>query len=65
MKTNRVWKNVEVSKHEAEQLGVFLYDNEIKSESSECYDKIHFEICVNEYEEEAVNEFLDELEETA
>ena len=62
MARTKAWKNVEVSRQEAEKLDVFLYDNEIEYEESECYDKVHFEVCVDDYEEDAVNCFLDELE---
>ena len=59
----RKWMNVEVSRVESELLGAFLYENDIEFESSECYDKIHFEVNVDEYERDAVDSFLDELEE--
>lgn len=56
----RKWLNTEVTKEEAEMLKDFLKDNEIEYEASECYDMVHFEINVNEYEKEAINEFIDE-----
>lgn len=60
---NRTWKNVELNKMDAERLGSFLYENDIEFEESECYDMVHFEVNVDEYEADAVNNFLDELEE--
>lgn len=62
MTNTRKWLNVELSQADANELKDFLNDNDIKFESSECYDKIHFEVLVNEYEKEAVNDFLNELE---
>ena len=59
----RTWKNVELNKMDAEKLGSFLYENDIEFEESECYNMVHFEVNVDEYEEDAVNDFLDELEE--
>lgn len=62
MTNTRKWLNVELSQADANELKDFLNDNNIEFESSECYDKIHFEVLVNEYEKEAVNDFLNELE---
>ena len=59
----RKWLNTEVTKVQAEMLGAFLYENDIEFEESECYDRIHFEVNVDEYERDAVDRFLDELEE--
>ena len=59
----RTWKNVELNQNDANELKDFLNDYDIEFESSECYDKIHFEILVDEYEAEAINDFLDELDE--
>lgn len=58
---NRTWKNVELDRADADRLGAFLYENDIEFESSECYDKIHFEVCTDDYETEAVNEFLEQI----
>jgi len=58
----RTWKNVELNQNDANELKDFLNDYDIEFESSECYDKIHFEILVDEYESEAINDFLDELD---
>ena len=56
----RKWLNTELTKDEAEMLKEFLKDNAIEYEASECYDMVHFEINVNEYEKEAINGFIDE-----
>ena len=63
MENSRKWKNVELKGFASEQFGQFLYDNCIEFESSECYDLVHFEVCVDDYETAAVNDFLNELEE--
>lgn len=57
----RTWLNTEVTHTQAELLGSFLHENDIDFEESECYDKVHFEVNVDEYERDAVNSFLDEL----
>lgn len=57
----RRWLNTDVTRTQAELLGAFLYENDIEFESSECYDLVHFEIFVNEYEEDAINNFIDEI----
>lgn len=62
MTNTRKWLNVELSQADANELKDFLNDNDIEFESSEYYDKIHFEVLVNKYEKEAVNDFLNELE---
>jgi hypothetical protein len=56
----RTWLNTEVTKKEAEMLREFLNENDIEYETSEAYDLIHFEINVNDYEKNAVNDFIDE-----
>ena len=56
----RKWLNTELTKDEAEMLKDFLDENDIEYEVSEAYNLIHFEINVNEYEKEAINEFIDE-----
>ena len=58
----KTWKNVELNQNDANELKDFLNDYNIEFESSECYDKIHFEILVDMYEIEAINDFLDELD---
>lgn len=62
---NKRWLNVEVTRVVAELLGQFLYENDIEFEESECYDKMHFEVLVDEYEKDAVNTFLEEIDEAA
>lgn len=62
MTNTRKWLNVELSQADANELKDFLNDYDIEFESSECYDKIHFEVLVDEYEKEAVNDFLNGLE---
>ena len=58
--TFRTWLNTEVTKEEAEMLKEFLDENDIEYETSEAYDLIHFEINVNDYERNAINDFIDE-----
>lgn len=58
--TFRTWLNTEVTTKEAEILKDFLDENDIEYETSEAYDLIHFEINVNDYERNAVNDFIDE-----
>ena len=58
--TFRTWLNTEVTTNEAEILKDFLDENDIEYETSEAYDLIHFEINVNDYERNAVNDFIDE-----
>jgi len=59
----REWLNTNVTRRQAELLGNFLYENDIEFEESEYYDRVHFEVNVDEYELDAVNSFLDELTE--
>ncbi len=56
----RTWLNTELNEHDMELLKEFLDDNEIEYETSECYDLIHIEVNVNEYERQAVNEWMEE-----
>ena len=58
--TFRTWLNTEITTEEAEILKDFLDENDIEYETSEAYDLIHFEINVNEYERNAINDFIDE-----
>lgn len=57
----KLYKNVELSKTEAEQLKVFLKNNKIKFETSGADNLVHFEILVNQFEEKKINEFLETL----
>lgn len=57
----KLYKNVELSKSDAEQLKVFLKNNKIKFEASGAENLVHFEILINKFEEKKINEFLDTL----
>lgn len=57
----KLYKNVELSKSDAEQLKIFLKNNKIKFEASGAENLVHFEILVNKFEEKKINEFLDTL----
>lgn len=57
----KLYKNVELSKRDAEQLKVFLKNNKIKFETSGAENLIHFEILVNQFEEKKINDFIDTL----
>lgn len=57
----KLYKNVELSKSDAEQLKVFLKNNKIKFEASGAENLIHFEILVNKLEENKINDFIDTL----
>lgn len=59
----RTWLNTNVTKRQAELLSSFLYENDIEFEESEYYDRVHFEVNVDEYERDAIDSFLDELTE--
>lgn len=59
-KNLRVWLNTELDEKEADMLKEFLDENEIEYEALECYDLIHIEINVNEYERQAVEEWMEE-----
>ena len=55
----KLYKNVELSKGEAEELKVFLKNNKIKFETSGAENLVHFEILVNKFEEKKINDFID------
>ena len=57
----RLWKNVELEREDAEKLKVFLKRSKITYEPSECFNLIHFELYVNSFETQLVDEFLDRL----
>lgn len=61
MKDNKKYYNVELNKEESEQLKIYLKENKIYYEPSQCYNLIHFEIKCNKEELEKVNQFLDTL----
>lgn len=50
--------NVQLSKEKADKLKRFLIDNQIKYETSECFDYIHFEVFISIQEVTKVNDFL-------
>ena len=58
---NRMWKNVELEKSEAEKLKAFLKRARIDYEPSSADNLVHFEIYLNRFETQLVNEFLDTL----
>lgn len=58
----KLYKNVELSKRDAEQLKVFLKNNKIKFETSGVENLVYFEILVNQFEEKKINEFLETLD---
>lgn len=57
----KLYKNVELSQNDAEELKAFLKNNKIKFETSGAENLVHFEILVNQFEEKKINEFLDTL----
>ena len=57
----KAFYNVELNKADAEKLKVFLKENGIYFEPSECYNLIHFEVKADELELEKVNKFLAEI----
>lgn len=58
----KLYKNVELSKSDAEQLKIFLKNNKIKFEASGAENLVHFEILINKFEEIKINEFLETLD---
>lgn len=59
-KNLRTWVNIELEKTEADELKEFLVENDIEFESSQCFDLIHIEINVNEFEKESIEEWIKE-----
>lgn len=59
-KNLRTWVNIELEKAEADELKEFLVENDIEFESSQCFDLIHIEINVNEFEKESIEEWIKE-----
>lgn len=55
------YKSTEVTVNEAEALRIFLKENEIEYESSQCGELIHFEVLVDDDEVKRINDFIDEL----
>lgn len=58
---DKKYRNVEVTVNEAEALRIFLKQNEIEYESSQCDSMIHFEILCDDEEKDAINDFIDTL----
>lgn len=58
---NKKYYNVELTTDKAEALKVFLKQNNIYYEPSQCYNLIHFEIKLNEVELDKVNKYLNNL----
>lgn len=58
---NKKYRNVEVTVNEAEALRIFLKQNEIEYEPSQCDGMIHFEILCDDDEKDAINDFIDTL----
>ena len=59
-KNLRTWVNIELEKVEADELKEFLVENDIEFESSQCFDLIHIETNVNEFEKESIEEWIKE-----
>lgn len=55
------WYSVELNHDEAENLKVFLKENQIYFEPSSCFNLIHFEIKMDEAEVKMVNDYLENL----
>ena len=53
--------NVELNAEQAEELKVYLKENNIYFEPSACYNLIHFEVKMDNEEFEKVNKFLEGL----
>lgn len=56
----RTWVNTELEREEANKLEEFLNENDIEYEASEAYNLIHIEVNVNEYERQAIKEWMEE-----
>ena len=56
----KVYYHIDLNTEKAEALKVFLKENQIYFEPSQCYNLIHFEIKADEKEAEKVNKFLTE-----
>ena len=58
---DKKYRSTEVTVNEAEALRIFLKENEIDYEPSQCGDLIHFELLVTDEETEIINDFIDTL----
>lgn len=56
--SKRNWLNVELTLDESVVFKKFLDFHHIKYESSECYNMIHIEVYVDEWESELCDNFL-------
>ena len=62
-KTDRVYRSVELPKgKDSDEFKQFLKDSAIKYEPSEAWNMIHFEVLVDEYEENECNKYLENPE---
>ena len=59
--TTRKWLNVELTVGNTMTFTEFLRNNNIKYETSECYNLIHIEVYVNENERNMCDVFLEKL----
>lgn len=57
----KAFYNVELNHEAADKLKVFLKDNNIYFEPSQCYNLVHFEIKADENEAQTINNFLNEV----
>lgn len=58
---NRKWLNVELSVGHTITFKEFLRKNNIKFETSGCYNLVHIEVYVNETERDMCDSFLEKL----
>lgn len=58
---DKKYRSTEVNVVEAEALRIFLKENEIEYEPSQCGELIHFEILCDDDEVQAINDFIDTL----
>lgn len=58
---DKKYRNTEVTVAEAEALRIFLKENDIEYEPSQCGELIHFEILCDNDEMYAINDFIDSL----
>jgi hypothetical protein len=58
---DKKYRSTEVNTVEAEALRIFLKENDIEYEPSQCGELIHFEILCDNDEAQAINDFIDTL----
>ena len=56
----REWRSITCGGEMAAGLKAYLTVNRFRFEPSECYDKTHIRIWVNDDETDAINEWIDE-----